>query len=198
MITVFTSLFLATLCFSVLNGTAFGFFENPDGQQIVVSGYALCLDENNQPYSPGRDCPSSARRFGFRTLQGRLYLFRPEDPFTRMFTDPEVRRRQLEIKAWEQGEGELEIINLYSVRQGQRYELFYFCEVCNIKAFEPGPCYCCRDDFELREQPLSDSRVRPAPLASPLRPPALEEIAAARPKAGSGGPPRGTNTTHPA
>jgi rubrerythrin len=72
---------------------------------------------------------------------------------TAMFTDMRVRQRDLQITARLRAGDQLELIKVQSVKEGKLYDLFYFCEVCNIRAYAPGPCPCCRNEMEFRETP---------------------------------------------
>jgi hypothetical protein len=40
-----------------------------------------------------------------------------------------------------------------SIREGKLYDIYYFCELCNVRAYAPGPCPCCRNELEFRETP---------------------------------------------
>jgi hypothetical protein len=74
-----------------------------------------------------------------------------------MFADPDVRSRELLVRARPAGHGtgvELDIIKVYSIRDGRTHDLDYFCEVCNVVAYAPGLCVCCRQPLVLRERPL--------------------------------------------
>ncbi|MGH9661589.1 MAG: hypothetical protein ACRD96_23780 [Bryobacteraceae bacterium] len=34
-------------------------------------------------------------------------------------------------------------------RQGKRFTVSYWCEVCAIRTYTPGQCWCCQEDTEL-------------------------------------------------
>lgn len=113
-------------------------------------GRIVCLDDMGQR----RACVSDARRFGLEGEGGEVHPFLGSDPLARMFRDPRVRQRELLVRGRLGPEGILELIKVYSIKDGTLHDLFYFCEVCNITAYEPGPCPCCRKDMELRETPV--------------------------------------------
>jgi rubrerythrin len=91
--------------------------------------------------------------FGFATKDGKLIKFMPADAMAAMFTDLRVRQRELQITARLRAADQLELIKVQSVKEGKVYDIFYFCEVCNIKAYAPGLCPCCRNELEFRETP---------------------------------------------
>jgi hypothetical protein len=51
----------------------------------------------------------------------------------------------------------LPILAVYSMVGGIPHHLHYRCEVCNITATAPGPCWCCGAPFELREERVEPS-----------------------------------------
>jgi hypothetical protein len=42
---------------------------------------------------------------------------------------------------------------LHVVKNGKRLAVTYWCDVCSIRSYEPGPCWCCQreTDLDLRE-----------------------------------------------
>jgi rubrerythrin len=68
-----------------------------------------------------------------------------------MFTDSRVRQRDLQVTARLRVGDHLEIIKVQSIKDGKLYDIIYFCEVCNIRAYAPGLCPCCRNELEFRE-----------------------------------------------
>ena len=123
-------------------------------RELTLQGTVVCLDAAGAPIADGCDAVEEPR-FALRTADGRLVAFLPEDVRVRMFTDPRVRARELRVKGWALpgDETRLEITKVFSVRDGELFDLYYFCPVCNITSHTPGPCWCCRAEFELREEP---------------------------------------------
>ena len=50
----------------------------------------------------------------------------------------------------------LRVLRVYELRDGQRYEVDYWCDVCGIVMYEMGPCSCCQDDNRLRKRLVTD------------------------------------------
>jgi hypothetical protein len=122
------------------------------GEDAVVElrGRVVCLGEG----ATGESCAGGPHRFALETPGGGRYAFRSADPLAAMFVDDRVRERELVVRARKDPAGELETIKVYSVRNGRLFDLDYFCEVCNIVAYAPGPCVCCGRPMALRETPL--------------------------------------------
>ena len=122
-------------------------------KEVVVRGHVVCLDDKGRP---SKTCVEGAHRFGLQTPDNKLYSFLATDSLAEMFEDPLVRERTLQITANPIGDTRLELIKVLSVRDGKLYDIFYFCDVCNITAYAPGPCACCRKEMELKETPAPE------------------------------------------
>ena len=116
-----------------------------------VRGRIICLDTSGRP----QKCSASSDEFAIRCTKS-VYFFLAEDHKARIFTDPLVRQREIEVEGWLRGSNQLEIIRVFSIKEGARFEIQYFCSVCNIKAFVGGLCWCCQQEFEFREVPVSE------------------------------------------
>jgi hypothetical protein len=104
----------------------------------------------------GRIAPHQEHGMVFTAEGGEEYpLFRSLTSEA-LFTDPRLRERQLEVSGRMHSvkTGFLEVINLYSIKDGVRHEVFYWCETCHIRATAPGDCWCCFAPFEFREVPV--------------------------------------------
>ena len=128
---------------------AFGETEMTE-KELVVGGTVVCLDQVGSEAS----CSEESDLFALKTADGRRFTFRPEDPNSKMFRDERLRKRELQVRAWHSGPGELEIIKVHSVIGDQLHDVHYFCSTCNIKTSVGGLCWCCREEFEFREIPL--------------------------------------------
>jgi hypothetical protein len=122
-----------------------------NSKPIVLHGKAACLDTAGRRLTVDHDCSGPHHRFGLETADGKLYLFLTADTATAVFVDPAVRQRELQITARRQSNGQLELIKVQSLRDGELYDVSYYCEVCNITTYAPGLCPCCRDELKLIE-----------------------------------------------
>ena len=50
----------------------------------------------------------------------------------------------------------LEISSFRWLRDGELYEVYYWCEICSIEGVDPGSCACCQRDVELREKRIEN------------------------------------------
>jgi rubrerythrin len=119
--------------------------KSADAQLVILRGRVNCIDDS---------CDGVSHRYEFTTQGGERYTFVEGDELAAIFHDARVRSRELQISARLHAKLRLEIIKVKSVVNGRTNDLYYFCEVCNITAYAPGPCPCCRNELEFIEKPL--------------------------------------------
>ena len=120
---------------------------------VVLRGRAVCLDQSGSEIDALFGCDERAGHFGLVDKGAKLHSFDPADSTTAVFTDARVRARDLQVTARLNAKRQLEIIKVQSVREGKLYDIYYFCEICNIRAYTPGPCPCCQKELEFKETP---------------------------------------------
>lgn len=118
--------------------------------EVIVRGRVICVDEKKSEVS----CDRKDHLFALEVVDGTRYVFVPEDSNSRIFEDERLHERELQVKAWKRGQDQLEIIKVYSIKNEQLFDVHYFCQTCNIKAFVGGLCWCCQEEFEFRETPV--------------------------------------------
>lgn len=111
-------------------------------------------------YMQGRVVSGSPKAVRFEAKDGAIYSLVRNDHSAALFADTNLYSRTLLIKGRALDDGKrFEITgNLHSVRNGQVYELYYYCDICAIATSFPGPCLCCREPVELREKAVDDPR----------------------------------------
>ncbi len=113
---------------------------------ITVRGRIVCLDKSDNRL----DCDKAAGiSFAFQATDGKLYRFLPTDVLTAMFTDERIRRMELQITGRLHDKDRLEIARVQALKDGVLSDVYYYCYVCAITAYAPGPCVCCGEDVKL-------------------------------------------------
>ena len=69
--------------------------------------------------------------------------------------DKRLANREVRLEGTMQGDGTFQVERLYTIKDGKRYRVRYYCKVCNIVALEPGNCVCCQQPTELQEIPVT-------------------------------------------
>jgi len=70
--------------------------------------------------------------------------------------DERLRNREVRLEGTRLPDGSFKVEQLLTVHNGKLFRVRYFCEVCNIEAYEPGICVCCQQPTELQEIPLAE------------------------------------------
>ncbi len=92
--------------------------------------------------------------YGFKTTEGRIYTLIKTRQSEALFMDQRLHQRELIIKGRQfPGSQVVEATFIQSVHQGRMHELYYYCDICSIKALTPEICSCCREPVRLVEEP---------------------------------------------
>ena len=130
---------------------------DPAGHTLMVlRGHVICLDAAGKPLDGVLRCNEPGGRYAFLDKNGTRHDFSATDTSAAIFSDLRVRQRELQITAQLTAKDQLELVRVQSLRDGKLYDLYYFCELCNIRAYAPGLCPCCRNEMEFRETPATD------------------------------------------
>ncbi|MFO0947817.1 MAG: hypothetical protein U1D30_18160 [Planctomycetota bacterium] len=110
------------------------------------------------------------RRFGIRftedfaknvlaleTDEGRVLPILPTDAARIFYFDERTRNRPMEITARVYADTPgLHVLEVHSVKNDKRQEIYYWCEICSIKMYYLKQCDCCQGPIELREHPVGE------------------------------------------
>ncbi len=122
---------------------------------VVLRGRVVNLaDVMQQKYQATLD-PQHAVIYCLKTAEGKFFPFLPTDLSAAIYDDERFRQRELQVTARAFSDFPfIEIIKLQSVKWGRVFDLYYFCEVCNIVTHKPGACECCQDPVVFTEEPV--------------------------------------------
>ena len=86
-----------------------------------------------------------------QTADGKLYAV-AGDEFTRgQMADPKLNGREIELEGRLTGSGAFEAAKIYTLKDGKRFRVTYWCDICAIRTHMPGRCMCCQAETELQE-----------------------------------------------
>jgi hypothetical protein len=103
--------------------------------------------------------PEAAQRvLALETRDGRLIPL-IEDLRTRAFRqDERLRQMDLELRVRRyQATPAVQVLTVYELRDGVKYEVDYWCDICAIPMYETGPCACCQQENRLRKRKVDDA-----------------------------------------
>ena len=72
------------------------------------------------------------------------------------------RLRDTELEIWVRRYDQqplVQVLRVFELQEGQRYEVDYWCDVCAIPMYETGLCSCCQDHNRLRKRLLTDAEA---------------------------------------
>ena len=127
-------------------------------QAIEFRGRVVCLaEEMHRLYQA--DLPTNHEHvYGFRTVDGNFYTLLRTKYSEALFVDKRLHEKELILKGRIFPNARLfDVTRMRSIRNGQVYDLYYYCSICSIKTVVPGPCMCCQGPVELTEKPMSES-----------------------------------------
>lgn len=121
-------------------------------------------------------------RFGIQTdedaAEALVALEEPDGPLHPIVKDQrgrcfytDERLRDIDVELFVrryQGSPMLQVVRIYTIKSGDKYELDYWCDVCSIPMYERKPCECCQGPTRLRERLVeksdaAESRAEPKP-----------------------------------
>ena len=65
--------------------------------------------------------------------------------------DKELAGRLWELVGYPQEGGKLDVRHMFTIKDGVRHKVTYYCEICHIVSYRPGQCMCCQEEVELKE-----------------------------------------------
>jgi len=129
----------------------------PATSEIQLRGRVVCLAEEMHRLHR-TDLPGSHEHlYGFKATNGMFYTLLRTKFSEALFVDKHLHEKELILKGRLFPSTQIfEPTTLRSIRNGVVYDLYYYCEICNIQMVAPGKCECCQGPVELVEKPLTD------------------------------------------
>lgn len=127
----------------------------PGSPQIVqVRGRVVCLAEEMQARY-GAELPSGHEHlWGIRADDGRCYTLLRSRYSEAIWLDARVREKELSVEARLFPAAQIiEVRTIRAIKDGELYDLVYWCSICAIETVSPEPCFCCQGPVELLERP---------------------------------------------
>ena len=97
------------------------------------------------------------------TAEHRRILLDGDQPTRKVLHDPRVDGFEVEATGHFEADGKFLLDgqhtrSLVVIEGGKRKMITYWCNVCYIRAYTPGPCVCCQKDTDLDLRDLDDIR----------------------------------------
>lgn len=100
-----------------------------------------------------------------KTADGRVLTLSGDEPTKGVLGDPRLKDADFEIggKLTAPGQFEIDPIHtrsLFAYQNGRRLMVTYWCDICYIRTFTPGVCWCCQEwtKLDLKEPDAPDPK----------------------------------------
>jgi hypothetical protein len=135
---------------------------SPKYEAIVLRGKVVELGPHLlQAFNVSMDDDEGKAVVALVTDSGDVYPLVKDVRSRGFWMDKRLRDRPMELHVHRfHGLPFVRVIDTYSFKDGKKYAVDYWCIVCAITTFEPGPCPCCQDPIELRERPVDQITPR--------------------------------------
>lgn len=95
--------------------------------------------------------------------QGRLHPIVKDQRGRCFYTDERLRGIDVELLARRYADSPmLQVVRVYTLKSGDKYELDYWCDICSIPMYELKPCECCQGPTRLRERLVKEDQTTSA------------------------------------
>ncbi len=125
---------------------------------VLLTGRVIWFGEGLNRRLGIRVVPDAQQRvLALETDDGQLIPL-IEDLRTRAFRrDERLRAMHIELRVRHyRATPALQILGVYELTDGGKYEVDYWCDVCSIPMYETGPCACCQQENRLRKRKVDD------------------------------------------
>ncbi len=129
-------------------------------------GRLVCLLEELKESHKVDVTPVHEHLLGFR-LEGKVpqggfrhYTILRTPLSEALFVDKRFKGRELRLVGRALPSALLEVSKFQWVRDGKLIEVYYWCEICSIKSFDPSLCACCQAPVEFRETPAEEDNKK--------------------------------------
>ena len=142
--------------------------KKPNYSTLTIRGRVVWIGEALKRRFQIKSVPEAEQRvLVLESPQGEIFPL-VEDIRGRSFRlDPRLRNIDVEllVRRYE-GSPMVQVIRIYSLKNGHKHEMDYWCEICAIAMFELKECDCCQGPIQLRltpplQAPLENKKTSP-------------------------------------
>jgi hypothetical protein len=129
---------------------------NTDGlTPLTVRGKVVCIPEEMHAVYRAELPTNHEHVLGFKTTNGTIYTLLRTKYSEALFADKRLQERELLLSAEPFPKSQvLQVKSFKSVKNGVTYDLYYYCDICEIQSISPEVCACCQAPVQLIEKPL--------------------------------------------
>jgi hypothetical protein len=129
----------------------------PESKNAQLDGKIVPLAGLLEKFGSRLDPEAAPHWLALVTDQGKIYPLIKDDGSRLFFADPRLQNRPMRVTGKLFHDTHLlQVLSVNSVKNGQLFEIYYWCDVCSIRRNELlKKCDCCGGPMELREVPVN-------------------------------------------
>jgi hypothetical protein len=127
-----------------------------ESKTIQLDGKIVPMAGILKKFGSRLDAEAAAHWLALVTDNGKVYPLIKDDGSRLFFSDPHLQNRTMRVTGrLFQDTHLLQVLSVNSLKNGQLYEIYYWCDVCSIRRNELlKKCDCCGGPMGLREEPV--------------------------------------------
>lgn len=127
-----------------------------EAKTIQLDGRIVPLAGILEKFGSKLDPEAAPHWLALVTKDGKVYPLIKDDGSRLFFSDPRLQNRDMRVSGRRfQDTHLLQVLSVNSVKNGQLFEIYYWCDICSIRRNELlKKCDCCGGLMELREEPV--------------------------------------------
>lgn len=124
-------------------------FTYGDLKNVTLQGKLIALpDELGRLYG-AKTAGAGERQYGLQLPDGTLYTFLDNAKYRQLTDGEKLKGKPVEVQARQFPRSLLLEVEKFRELPADALKRTYFCKVCVITSYEPGPCVCCGAEVEL-------------------------------------------------
>lgn len=128
-----------------------------DAKPETFAGQVIALDKFLADRSVKLDADAAPAWRALKTDDGKLYPLVKDAGARMFFKDASLLNRPMRLTGrLVPGTPFLQVVDIHSIVDGKRHDVYYWCDICTIRTHDPGICDCCGGPLERREVPVRD------------------------------------------
>lgn len=132
--------------------------ERPYATQSIQGRVVWMSDALKENFGIATDDDAAHAIVALEEADGRLHPIVKDQRGRCFYTDERLRDIDVELFVRRySGSPMLQVVRVYTIKSGKKYELDYWCDICSIPMYELKPCECCQGPTRLRERLVEKS-----------------------------------------
>lgn len=139
-------------CWFALVGTVSA--EEPASKPLTLRGKVVPLKPLLEKDGSRLDRDAAPFFLVLVTDKGEIYPILKDDGGRRFFNDERLQDRHVEVTGRTFRDSNLlRVLTMRGIKDGQLTEIYYWCDICQIKRHELNTCECCGGEMYFKEVP---------------------------------------------